>query len=335
MTRHPTVLLRTAIDPAALLDHTSYRDRQVHRAIVKELMRHGVLVLNKDQDGSLQDSIGRLGPDSQTLWKKTIESLNDVNRVSRDPGLVSVADSLESASPGDIWKKALLDLVIAGEENARPHGVDFSSGVREIGETDVVLAATIDRSPVLQKAKNVGRFPIGTPRSDVAEQFLRPLATYSSAVKIIDPHILESFIRYGTKSEHVEWLLSELADSLPPGASVSLLGKVQNDWPHAYKPDPEESIKEILTRALSKRTTPLTINVRLVKSTQPRNRYLWFSYECSYDVIHNFIGLADKRLNEELRFPRHSNVVSQTTFETAKKLENASTAVISVTYGIA
>lgn len=334
MTAHPKVLLRTAIDPAALLDHASNRDRQVHRVVVEELRHHGIMVVAKDEKKALYDAINRLAPDSAELWEATIKALDQHMRVSHYAGALSVSDSLESSSLGAIWKKALLDLVIAGEDNASPHGVNYSTGVSKIGETDLVLAATIDRSSALEKAKSVGTFPPGTPRSDVAEQLLRPLATYSSVVKIIDPFILENFIRFGTKSENVEWLLGVLAESLPPGASVSLLSKVHDGWPREYMSDPEERITEMLTRVLSKRTTPLTIKVCLAKYTDLQNRFLWFSHECSYDVFHDFSTLRDRVLNRELRFTRQSNDVSQTTLATATKLENAQNLAIGFTFDI-
>lgn len=333
MTSQPRALLHTAVDPDALLDHTSDRDRQVHRAVVEALQSHGILTLGRGQSDTLFEAVARLGNDSKTLWVKTISRLNDLNRIDRDLPIPSLADSLASSSPADAWV-GILDLVVAGEVSGQRHGVEIGAGSRTLGGVDLVLAATIDESPALEAASKVGHFPARTPRKEISAQFLRPLAVRSSAVKLIDPHLLEEFIREDKFPAHVEWLLTELAEVLPPGASISLLGKLQREWPNGYLPDPETRVSKFLSETLSHRSLPLTVEVRFAKHTDLQNRYIWFSCGRSYDVLHLFAPLTSEPIGRELRFIPQDPEAAAATLAAAAKLEAATREVVTVTYEI-
>ena len=118
MTSQPRVLLRTAVDPEALLDHQSLRDQQVHRGIAQMLRDHGVLALGQGQSTELQNAIASLASNSKEVWIKVIKALYDLNRIDRDIAIPALAETFLSASPSDAWA-GLLDSIVAGEDHAK------------------------------------------------------------------------------------------------------------------------------------------------------------------------------------------------------------------------
>lgn len=114
-----------------------------------------------------------------------------------------------------------------------------------------------------------------------------------------------------------------LGKAMPPNATLSVLGKLQWHWKEGERASQEARIERFLEQALSTRTDPLTVEVRAVKATPLKNRFIWFSCGHSYDVLHNFAPLSSDLLNEELRFIRHLDVVAEETYRTADRIENA------------
>lgn len=333
MNRQPRVLLRTAIDPSALLEYPLNRDQLVHRALVEALRDHGVMTFSQGQFASFYRAIESLSDDSKTLWRKLLGALDDLNRMDRNAPISDLEASFSSLAPADAWK-GFLDLVVAEEAAARVHGVDFVSGSRTIGETDIVLAPTVDTSPALKSARNVELFPKGSPRENVEQQLIRPLASRSQTVKLVDPYILEEFVRHGRRPERVEWLLSVLAASLPSGASVSLLGSLHRGWPGDYMANPESRLESLLERTLGSSSKSLTVNVRLVRHTNLRNRFIWFSCGHSYDVLHDFQSLENDTLRREIRFIRQAQEATLATLTAIRDLEKENTQNISIDFTI-
>ena len=331
MTHQPRVLLRTAVDPEALLDHQSVRDQQVHRAIARMLEGHGILSFGEGQSNELLEAIACLRGDSKDAWVSVIKALYDLNRIDLDLTIPPLAETLLSDSPADTWA-GLIDLVVASEAHATSCGVEADRGVRSFEMTEVTLPYSVDAAPAVRAAGTIGSFQARTHRSDVAEQLLIPLARRSASVKIIDPHILEEFIREDNPARHVEWLLRVLAAELPPGAHISVLGKLQRNWPDAYLGDAEARTAAMIGRALSNRCTPITVDVHLVKHTELQNRFIWFSCGHSYDVLHNFLPLKEESIGREMRFARQAPDVAITTLELAKKLERAGGEQMRVTH---
>lgn len=326
------VLFPIAVDPDALRDHPTDRDQLVHREVVTTLGDRGILSLPEADREDLFRAIGGLGDLSKTLWVKQLHALNDLNRLDQVMHARGVGDRLrQPAHVSDVT--APVRLIVAGRAAAEAHGVDDGSGYKTIDDTDIVLAGTIHRSPALADREALGVFPPGSTRREViASGFLKPLAERSTAVKILDPHILEDLVSGDASPANAEWLLRTLAESMPPGSTLSILGKLQRQWEEADRADQEARVEELLDRVLSARVEPMTVHVRLLKTTSLKNRYMWFSCGHSYDVLHNFAVLSNERLNEELRFTRQSDEVALQTMQTAKSIEdNTQQTMVSVT----
>lgn len=318
----PQVLFPIAVDPGALTDHPTDRDQLIHREVVTTLGAHGILALPEADREALFRAIGNLGDLSKTLWIKQLASLNDLNRLDQLPGALGVGECLRRKGvEGDDQTDARV--FVASRALAEEFGVDDTSGSKTVDDSDVVLASTIHRSPAVVAAKEAGLFPTGrTRRPAVASTFIRPLAERSSTVKILDPHILEGLLSGNSTTSHAEWLLQTLADSMPANSTLSILGKLQRDWQAADRPRHEASVEDFLSKALQRRTLPMTVEVRLLKSTALRDRFIWFSSGSSFDVLHNFTALSSEVLNDNLRFIRHDDRLAQQTLQTAEAMEN-------------
>lgn len=317
----PQVLFQIAVDPDALADHPTDRDQLIHREVVTTLGAHGILTLPEADREALFRAIGDLGDLSKTLWIKQLGSLNDLNRLDQVPGS-SVRDRLRQNGDADDDQADVRVFVIA-RALAGDFGVDDTSGAVTVNDSDVVLASTIHRSPAVVAAKDAGLFPVGkTRRPVVASSFIRPLSARSSGVRILDPHILEGLISGNSTTSHAAWLVQTLADSMPGNSTLSILGKLQRDWQPADRAGHEARVKDFLHKALQKRVLPMRIEVRLIKSTALRDRFIWFSSGHSFDVLHNFEALSNEVLNDNLRFIRHDPGLMKQTLQMAEKMEN-------------
>ncbi|HBS09636.1 MAG TPA: hypothetical protein DEA69_12685 [Microbacterium sp.] len=318
----PRVLFPIAVDPGALTDHPTDRDQLIHREVVTTLGAHGILTLPEADQGALLDAIAGLGEASRKLWEAQIHALYDLNRLDQLPGAMGVGEILRrKEEEGDSQTGARV--FVASRALAEEFGVDDTSGSKTVDDSDVVLASTIHRSPAVVAAKEAGLFPTGkTRRPAVANTFIHPLAERSSAVKILDPHILEGLISGNSTTSHAEWLIQRLADSMPANATLSILGKLQRDWQTADRPRHEARIEDFLSKALQRRTLPIAVEVRLLKSTALRDRFIWFSSGSSFDVLHNFTALSSEVLNDDLRFIRHDDRLALQTLQTAEAMEN-------------
>lgn len=304
MSRPPKLLFPVAIDPVALLDRPAARDRQVHRAVVEVLRDHGVLTLGRVDSDALLDAIGRIEGDSRTLWVKLLSGLNDLNRIDRGVRAASVADTLLNLS-NHVEIGAAVDLLIAGEEAAKQRGVNFTNGCLTIGETDVVLAATIDRSPTVGGAQGIGNYPPGTNRRVIGDEILRPAAARSGTVTVLDPHLLDHVLGSGRgrRRDHVEWLVAVFASSLPPGSTLAFIG----DFPSGRGQRGELLTDELATseieraigRALKGRSEPMTVRITLVRGPNPEtkmsNRYLNFDCGFAFEVTHDISRLGSEK----------------------------------------
>lgn len=327
------VLFPVGVDSAAIRDHPTDRDRQVHREVVNTLRNHGIVKLNPDDLKALRDAIGDLGPDSKTLWKELLRGLGGLRRIEESPCTAPISEVVERLGERDDFH-GLVRLVVAGEGAAKQHGVDDSRGSRSVAGTDVVLARTIDKAPSVRAAGRVGRFPIGTSRVEIAATLLRPLATRSTEVKALDPHLLIDYVEDKKPPAHVVWLLRTLGAAMPPQSTMWLIGNLHNTWRQANRKAHENQVAELISTVLSDRSDPLTVEVRLVQAakTPLKNRYLWFSCGYSYDVLHNFDPLGYDPLKEEISFRRHDDVASKEAPNIAKSYDGAKhPAVVRVT----
>ncbi|MCY7287738.1 MAG: hypothetical protein LH624_05675 [Cryobacterium sp.] len=332
MSRTRQVLFPIAVDPDALRDHPTDRDQLVHREVVTTLGDRGILSLPEVDREALYRAIEGLGDLSRTLWVKQLHGLYDLNRLDQIPHARGVGDRLRQ--PGHVNDEvAAVRLIVAAREAAEAHGVDDRSGYKTIDETDIVMAGTIHRSPALADRDTLGVFPLGTTRrAIIASGFLKPLAERSTAVKILDPHLLEDLISGYASPAHAEWLLRTLAGTMPPHSTLSILGRLQRQWQEADRAVQEARIEEFLNHVLSERVEPMTVRVRLLKATTLKNRFMWFSCGHSYDVLHNFAALSSDPLNEELRFTRQNDEIAQQTLQTAERIEdNTQQTMVSVT----
>lgn len=318
----PQVLLPIAVDPAALTDYPTDRDQLIHREVVTTLGAHGILTLPEADREALFRALAGLGDLSRKLWEAQIHSLYDLNRLDQLPGAMSVGDRLRQK--GNVHDDQVdVRVFVATRAVAEQHGVDDTSGYTTIDDSDVVIPSTIHRSPAVVAAREVGLFPMGkTRRSAVVNSFIRPLAVRSSGVKLLDPHILEGIISGNSTTSHAEWLVQTLANTMPANSSLSILGKLQRDWQPADRSGHEALIEEFLSKSLGNRVLPMRINVRLLKSTALRDRFIWFSSGHSFDVLHNFTALSSEVLNHNLRFIRHDDGLAQQTLQTAEAMEN-------------
>lgn len=317
----PQVLFPIAVEPEALSDHPTDQDRLIHREVVTTLGAHGILALPEADKEALFQAVGGLGDLSKTLWIKQLGSLNDLNRLDLLRDAIGVGERLRHDG-GHTEDQPAVRVFVASRATAELYSVDDASGFKTIDDSDVVLASTVDRSPTVTDANNASVFPKGENRSAVESSFIQPLAARSSAVKVIDPYILEGVIRSTDRTQHAEWLVQTLADTMPEHSTLSILGKLQSNWQLRDRERDEARVRDFLNRALRSRTQPMTILVRLSMNYELRNRYIWFSSGHSFDVLHDFDALKSTPLKDELRFERQSDERAQQTLGTAEKMEN-------------
>lgn len=124
----------------------------------------------------------------------------------------------------------------------------------------------------------------------------------------MDPHLLEPLIEDPkARPDHIRWLLEVLGQAMPEGATIWLIGTLQNRWKAREGPDNDETrLAQFVRAALIDRKEALTVEVRLVQALSQalKNRYLWFDCTDPFDVLHNFVPLEHDTLKEELRIIR-------------------------------
>lgn len=322
MSTSSRILFPVAVDAQALQDHPTERDRIIHHAVTSALQSHGILTIGDGDAEALFDAIAAIGSDSQALWVQLLKALDKWDRIDRRSRTASVTDVLNGLSELKDFGE-IVRLIVAGEDAAKQHGVSASTKCRTVNGSDVVVAASVDRSTAIESAGRVGRFPKGTEREEIAETLLRPLGARSTHVRVLDPQMLETFITDGKHPPHVQWLLQTLAASMPPMSTISIIGTLQNTWVRSNKESQEDRIRQLIETLLTGRTKPLTVRVTLVQSarTPLQNRYAWFSCGPSYDVLHNFAPLGSDQLKTELRFLRQDLDFARDTMQLAEAYE--------------
>lgn len=319
MSGSPRVLFPLAIDPEALLRFNDPDHKQTHVAAEKLVRAHGILTYGPGDEQALMSAIGELVGRPHRLWAAVVEQLGKNRRTDRQRS-TSLAEFL--AGPAALDDSAeLVRLALVGTGA----GGQSKQSVRR-NMTERITLASIDEANAMTRSRRIGTFPVGTPRQQINEQLLEPLARRSRLVRIMDPQMFESYLS-NPKSfpANVEWLLQVLGEALPPHATISLVGTLQKTW-HARDRARHESLVDVLLqRVLKNRRTPLTVTVRLVQ-TVPRplkNRFLWFDCTDPFDVLHNFAPLEAEPLKEEFRVSRQEEINFAETARLADEYESA------------
>jgi hypothetical protein len=331
MSRTPRIIFPVAIDPAALLSYPDPDHKQTHVVAATLVRDHGILSLGPGDAQDLVRAVDQLVGRPQQVWSNVIRLLRASRRSDDQARGVSLADFLASAA-------ALTDsadqvrLAIVPANTAAASGKSSAANV-----TEQVALPDVDESQAVVAASGIGTFRVRTARHEIADQLLKPLASRSSYVRIMDPQIFELFLREKRTPAHVEWLLSVLAEALPAHATISVIGTLQSTWRMDNRTRDEASIRGIVETAVQSRRRPLTARVTLAQAMkQPlKNRYLWFDCTDPFDVLHNFIPLEADPLKEEFRVGRQKAGDHAETQRVAAAYENAKfPAMVSVTVRI-
>lgn len=317
-------LFPVAIDPDALRDYPTDKDRIVHREVIRTLERCGILHVAEADSAELFEAIKGLGDLSKTLWRKLLYALNDLNRFEQPDG-PTVRELLNQWTQGT-GAYGDVRLMVAGREAAGECGIDDVTGFRSGGGIDIATADSIDRAPSVIEAERADFAP-GTPRTSIAEFIVHPLAARSRSVTVFDPHLFDHIlgtatprrVRIGAEwveqpSDHVEWLVAELGAALPADATINLIG----DYPTDRRKDGSLLTKEraradivaAIGASLASRGQPINVNFCLVQApkrdTKVSNRYLTFDCGFAFLVDHDFyrLGASDVEGPEDLLLSR-------------------------------
>lgn len=298
------ILFPLAIEPGALVRFKDPDHKQTHVAAERLVRHHGVLSFGPGDKQALHREVSELDGRPRQVWASVIEYLKTCNRIEDKALTTALADFLATAATLPNSADQVRLAIIATDASSSTMG---STGLTS---TERVTLPNIDESSAVAEASSIGVFPVDTTRTQIAQQLLHPLASRSTCVRIMDPQILETYLRDPTRRPaHLEWLLNVLADSLRPHATVSIIGTLQNQWRASNRTRDEESIKALLGSVLQSRRAPLTVKVQLVQALrQPlKNRYLWFDCTEPFDVLHNFYPLGTDPLKEEFRITRQTD----------------------------
>lgn len=326
MTSPPRVMFPIALDPRALLDYPSERERPVHVGVERVLLDCGILALERDEGEELRRAIHRLSPELKELWDRLIRGLDGMNRLDRTLLPTTVGELVETL--GLTGHSATeVRLIIASESTVESCSADLESGTATIGGTDVVVASSIDKSTAVKAVAELGSFVPGTARQAIASAVLKPLAARSGNVTVLDPHLFDHVlgtarprrVKSGNTwveraADHVEWLVSELSRAVPPGGTIELIG----DYPSQRRNDgillTKELARDEITRAieqsLKNRSSPITVSFTAVQAPKAdvkvSNRYLMFDCGVSYLVDHDFYRMGSVEIEgpEELILSR-------------------------------
>ncbi len=320
MSKCPEIIFPIAIDPNALLGFSDPVHKPTHVAAGQFVRAHGILSFGPGDERALLDAIGELAGRPQQLWSAAVEYLKMSRRANaRRP--TSFADFLAADAMRNDSASLVRLAVVASADDVAARAASDRTNV-----TERTMLPDIDESTAIVESGSIGTFPVGAPRHEIADCFLKPLAARSRLVRIMDPQMLEGYLK-NPKSPpaHVGWLLGVLGAALPAGATISLVGTLQGTWPMGNRSRDEGLVETFVRDALKSRTDPLTVKVTLVQSMrQPlKNRYLWFDCAEPYDVLHNLAPLGADPLREEFRVERQRPVNFEETRRIAEAYESA------------
>lgn len=300
MTSYPEIVVPIAIEPQALREHSTNRDLATHLGMEEVLQECGILALEGDEGAALIEAIKDLDEDLRELWNKLIRSLDSLNRLDRSLLPSSVAGLLDRPNlPSALEEKHFV--VVAGEESAASHGLDYRTLFRTVGPLDVVMAPALKRAPLVAGALALRSFPPQTPRETIARSLLRPIARRSGVVTVFDPHLFAHVVGAGRGSRlnHVEWLAEVFAGELPEGATLRLVGNVPERKPPAEPLEAswiQSTIQSAISNAAGSRLPELKVEVCLFQGTMAKvkghNRYLDFDCGFTFEVTADFARLG-------------------------------------------
>ncbi len=320
MSRGPHVLFPFAVDPNALLKFKDLEHKQTHVAAEKLVRAHAILSYGPGDEQALLAAIEGLTGRPQRLWSAVVEYLGKSRRIDRRTES-PLAEFLAGPGSSDNSAEVVRLALVASGASAQS-----KQAIRR-NITERVTLPNIDEANAVVQSIRIGTFAAGTQRGEISEQLVEPLARRSRLVRIMDPQMLESYLK-NPKSPpaHIEWLLNVLGASLPERATISLIGTLQNTWEARDRAKHETLVGAFLERVLAARKLPLSVNVRLVQAVPNRlqNRFLWFDCADPFDVLHNFAPLRADPLPEEFRVTRQGQTNFAETARLADVYENAS-----------
>jgi len=314
----PQILVATAVDPTALSDFGGADHGLTHESMVAALMDHGTLTLGAGDADALFNAIDGLeSPYSQSQWNELLIALSRFNRLDdqdvRPDSVEHFLAELEyRPDAGDCVR-----LAIVGKTDAGQRETDLRIGAHEVNGTELVRPPLLNHALALKDARRIGSFAQGTRRDAIVDELIRPLASRSRVVKVLDPHLMDHVLRTskGRRYDHAEWLVSVLASAMPEGASIELI----TDMPTARTVDDSGSevpltdaiatslIGDAIQGALGA-SGAISIQARttLVRAHPNKNpnRYLWFSCGATFEVSHDFARLGTPLIWERVKFTR-------------------------------
>lgn len=340
MSSSPQVLIATAVDPAALSDFGGADHVLTHEAMVTALLDHANLTLGAGDASALFKAIDGLeSPHSRSQWNELLVALSWFNRLDdQETRPASIEHFLAELQDG-VGAGDGVQLAIVGKAGAGQWETDLRTGSHEVNGTSVVRPPFLSHASPLRQAREIGSFADGTPRDLIADELIRPLASRSRVVKILDPHLMDHVLRTakGRRLDHTEWLVSVLASVMPEGATIELIA----DMPTARTVDDNGDelplsdararnlIEDAIHGALVARgADPIHARVTLVRAHPKKNpnRYLWFSCGVTLEITHDFARLGTPRIWERVKFTRQRGEDSDHVVKTAESYEQFASA---------
>lgn len=325
----PPVMFPIAVEPAALTDNRERAYGMLHRRLLSTIVDHGILTVPERDEGALHEAIEGLDHRLRDQWGKAIKDLHSRKQYDRRPDAKPLRELL--STDGHIDQPAAGErLFVASRDVAERCGVDDSTLHKTFGESEIVLLGTCDESSTVAAVREEVCFPKDTQRSAIVDSFIRPLATRSSEVKVLDPYIFRNLLK-GDAAHDVEWLIQALAGSMPAEAELSIYGVLGGDWKEDNRKDHELMIQHFVARALARRRFSLKVRVLLLQFFELKNRHIVFSTGHSYHVLHHFNTLKHKSLKDELRFVRSFGVNADRTGGIVESMERSENTRVDVT----
>lgn len=297
----PQFLVSVGLVPEALLEYNSPRDKVTHEVAVTAVYDHGLLTLTPEDMEALKAAIAKLVGRPQTSWAAIVEALQLLRRVDRESLPISIRSFVDTQA-GDSGSANIVRLAVV-EDAAVPVADNSESAPNQ---TELVSLIDVASSSAFRGARSLVSFPSGTPRQQIAEAVLIPLAARSTEIVAFDPFLFDDLVganRASDARDHVEWLCQLLGDVLPPDSTMRLVANLPSPTRAGQPLDPEQikqKISATLAAALRHRRSGVSVEVTLFQGTRPgikaSNRYLFFSCGAEFEVSHDLLRLGSQTI---------------------------------------
>ncbi len=217
------MIARIAIAHEALGDLGQPGTRQAkreHERLLQLVREHGALVFADGEAAKqfmrrVRDANAPLPAGVGKRWNELALDFLQTNRMRvAEPSLAPPLRSAKLAEAGRTWGQAV-DVAVVDGDTAVALGVPDEDGRLTDPATgfEVALADSVGETVHLAHIKNLrdkGFHPEGASRDEFWQEVLRPIWDMSSRATVLDRYLFKK-VWWGTRGEHVQWLLERLA----------------------------------------------------------------------------------------------------------------------------